>query len=162
MSSSNNQHTIITFADQAGHPSNSHEKINQKPLTRSSTGQSTVNSDARSVRSVLMKKMGLVKRRRGRRKQDVAEGPPYHTMDLETVVKLLKSDLEDGLTDAEAESRRPEAGFNEVEGEGGVNPFKLLLKQFLNIMVVILLIAMVLYIFPLLLSLSFELALIMF
>lgn len=139
------QNTTITFADQSGHPNNhaNHEKITQRALTRSSTGQSSMSFDARSVRSVLMKKMSLVKRRRKGRERERVEGPPYHTMDLDTVAKLMKSDLEDGLPESEIESRRAESGYNEMEGEGGVNPFKLLLKQFLNIMVVILLIAMV-------------------
>ncbi|KAI9303183.1 potassium/sodium efflux P-type ATPase [Cunninghamella echinulata] len=131
-----------------------HEKITQKPLTRSSTGQSTSSFDTKSVRSVMMKRMNLVKRLKNKTKkkgisnameeqEGRVEGPPYHTMDLNTVVDLLKTDIEDGLSDDLIEQRRSESGFNEMEGEGGVNPFKLLLKQFLNIMVLILLIAMV-------------------
>ena len=141
----NNQNTTITFADQSAPTSQAnHEKINQRSLTRSSTGQSSISFDARSVRSVLMKKVNLVKRRK-RRTEERFEGPPYHTMDLETVTKLMKSDLEDGLNEAEIEGRRAESSFNEMEGEGGVNPFKLLLKQFFNVMVLILLVAMVNY-----------------
>jgi magnesium-transporting ATPase (P-type) len=56
---------------------------------------------------------------------------------------LLKSNLQDGLLESEIETRRAESGYNEMEGEGGVNPVKLMIKQFTNIMVVILLIAMV-------------------
>ncbi|KAI7856652.1 potassium/sodium efflux P-type ATPase [Circinella umbellata] len=139
----NNQNTTITFADQSTPKSQAnHEKINQRSLTRSSTGQSSISFDARSVRSVLMKKVNLVKRRK-RRTEERVEGPPYHTMDLETVTKLMKSDLEDGLHESEIEGRHTESGFNEMEGEGGVNPFKLLLKQFLNVMVLILLVAMI-------------------
>ncbi|KAI9276080.1 potassium/sodium efflux P-type ATPase [Sporodiniella umbellata] len=62
-------------------------------------------------------------------------------MDLDAVTQLLKSDLEDGLSDDSIEENRKH--YNEMEGEGGVNPFQLLLKQFMNIMVLILLIAMV-------------------
>ncbi|KAI7886637.1 potassium/sodium efflux P-type ATPase [Lichtheimia hyalospora FSU 10163] len=140
----NNNTTTITFAEQSVDRSH-HEKIKQRELTRSSTGQSSnISFDARSVRSVIMKKMNLVKRRRRRAaEEERVEGPPYHTMDLETVAKLLKTDLEDGLSDQDVEGRREESGFNEMEGEGGVNPVKLLIKQFFNIMVVILLIAMV-------------------
>ncbi|KAI9275801.1 potassium/sodium efflux P-type ATPase [Phascolomyces articulosus] len=139
----NNQNTTITFADQSAPTSQAnHEKINQRSLTRSSTGQSSISFDARSVRSVLMKKVNLVKRRK-RQTEERVEGPPYHTMDLETVTKLMKTDLEDGLNDADIESRREESGFNEMEGEGGVNPFKLLVKQFFNVMVLILLVAMI-------------------
>ncbi|SAM09015.1 hypothetical protein [Absidia glauca] len=127
------------------------EKISQKPLTRSSTGQSSGSFDTKSVRSVVMKRMNLVKRFKGKKKlnsamdqaEDRVEGPPYHTMDLTTVADLLKTDLEDGLSDQDIEQRHAEYGYNEMEGEGGVNPVKLLLKQFLNVMVLILLIAMV-------------------
>jgi magnesium-transporting ATPase (P-type) len=98
-----------------------------------------------------MKRMKLVKRFKNKKKlnnaldqaEDRVEGPPYHTMDLETVAKLLKTDLDDGLSDDGVAQRLEEHGHNEMEGEGGVNPFKLLLKQFLNVMVLILLIAMV-------------------
>jgi magnesium-transporting ATPase (P-type) len=127
------------------------ENITQKPLTRSSTGQSSGSFDTKSVRSVVMKRMKLVKKFKNKRKlnnaldqaEDRVEGPPYHTMDLETVAKLLKTDLDDGLSDDGVAQRLEEHGHNEMEGEGGVNPFKLLLKQFLNVMVLILLIAMV-------------------
>ncbi|ORX61559.1 potassium/sodium efflux P-type ATPase, partial [Hesseltinella vesiculosa] len=105
-----------------------------------------------SVRSVVMNRMHLVKRFKKKKYGNAAEameasnrveGPPYHTMDLATVAKLLKSDLEDGLNEEDIASRHAEHGLNEMEGEGGVNPFKLLVKQFLNVMVLILLIAMV-------------------
>ncbi|KAI8328399.1 potassium/sodium efflux P-type ATPase [Choanephora cucurbitarum] len=120
------------------------EKYTQKPLTRSSTGQSSSDFDTKSVRSVLMNKMNLVKRRRQSvDDRERVEGPPYHTMDLDTVSQLLKSDLEDGLSESVVEERHAQHGYNEMEGEGGVSPFKILLKQFLNIMVLILLIAMV-------------------
>lgn len=120
------------------------EKYSQKPLTRSSTGQSSRDFDTKSVRSVLMNKMNLVKRRRKSiDNQERVEGPPYHTMDLDTVNQLLKSDLEDGLPESRIEELRAQYSYNEMEGEGGVNPVKLLIKQFTNIMILILLIAMV-------------------
>lgn len=120
------------------------EKFSQKPLTRSSTGASSNDFDTKSVRSVLMNKMHLVKRRRQSvDNQEKVEGPPYHTMDLDTVTQLLKADLEDGLSEDSIEERRSHYSFNEMEGEGGVSPVKLMIKQFTNIMVLILLIAMV-------------------
>ncbi|KAI8096277.1 potassium/sodium efflux P-type ATPase [Halteromyces radiatus] len=90
----------------------------------------------------MMEKMKFVKRRQ-KDKIVRVEGPPYHTMTLDTVAQLMKSDLEDGLSDDEIISRQKEYGYNEMEGEGGVNPIKLLIKQFINILVLILLIAMV-------------------
>ncbi|KAI8371420.1 potassium/sodium efflux P-type ATPase [Radiomyces spectabilis] len=144
--------TTIQFADQLHKGANKdyqnqqNEKLTQRPLTRSSTGQSSNDFDTksiRSVRSVLMKSRSLVKRRRKKHDEERIEGPPYHNMDLDTVANLLKSELEDGLTDEEVQSRRSQHGFNEMEGEGGVNPVALMIKQFFNIMVLILLIAMV-------------------
>ncbi|KAI8069491.1 potassium/sodium efflux P-type ATPase [Gongronella butleri] len=109
-------------------------------LTRSFTGQSNLSESAKSISSTLMQKMKLVKRK----KEEVVrvEGPPYHTMELATVAQLVKSNLEDGLSDAEVEERCKVQGYNELEGEGGVNPFKLLFKQFFNILVLILIVAM--------------------
>lgn len=122
------------------------EKITQKPLTRQSTGQSSMDFDTKSVRSVLMNKMNLVKKRRQSvDNSERVEGPPYHTMDLDTVNQLLKSDLEDGMSETSIDERRAQYSYNEMEGEGGVNPVQLMIKQFTNIMVVILLIAMVSY-----------------
>ncbi|KAG0165097.1 hypothetical protein DFQ28_009225 [Apophysomyces sp. BC1034] len=138
------QNTTISFADQSHtkYELQQHEKPSQKTLTRTSTGQSSSDFDTKSIRSVLMQKMSLVKRR-GKKVVEVVEGPPYHTMDLDTVAQLLKSDLTHGLSEKEVEERREQAGYNEMEGEGGVNPVKLMIKQFFNIMVLILLIAMV-------------------
>lgn len=117
-----------------------------KRMSRQSTGQSVDDFDTKSVRSVLMRKMSLIKRRRKSTEQsERVEGPPYHTMELDAVTQLLKTNLQDGLQESEIETRRSQCGYNEMEGEGGVNPIKLLIKQFTNIMVVILLIAMVTY-----------------
>lgn len=119
---------------------NNNEKKAPIGLSRSSTGQSS-GVETRSVRSVMLEKMKFVKRKN----KDVTrvEGPPFHTMTLETVTQLMKSDLKDGITEEEAEERRKECGFNEMEGEGGVNPIQLLVKQFFNILVLILIVAMV-------------------
>jgi Na+-exporting ATPase len=120
------------------------EKYSNKSLSRTSTGGSSMDFDTKSVRSVLMHKMSLVKRRRQSiDESEKVEGPPYHTMDLDTVNQVLKSDLEDGLPESTIEEKRAQFGYNEMEGEGGVSPVKLMIKQFTNIMVLILLIAMV-------------------
>jgi magnesium-transporting ATPase (P-type) len=133
------QNQTIQFDESQAH---SNEKLTQKMMSRTSTGRSSSDFDTRSVRSVIMSKMNLVKRRRKNADQgETVEGPPYHTMDLDTVAQILKSDLEDGLSDDVIEERRVQ--YNEMEGEGGVSPLKLLMKQFMNIMVLILLIAMV-------------------
>ncbi|RCI03513.1 hypothetical protein CU098_010868 [Rhizopus stolonifer] len=140
------QQTTIKFDESPknNYQTQHNEKYTQKSLTRSSTGQSSTDFDTKSVRSVLMNKMHLVKRKRqSTDEKERVEGPPYHTMDLETVSQLLKSDLEDGLSESVIEERHAQNGYNEMEGEGGVSPIKILIKQFLNIMVLILLIAMI-------------------
>ncbi|KAI8993380.1 potassium/sodium efflux P-type ATPase [Pilobolus umbonatus] len=147
--SDNNQGKTIQFDESRNNEIKEYqiqhnEKFNQKAMSRSSTGQSSADFDTKSVRSVLMKRMHLIKRRRQSIDDTVkVEGPPYHTMDIETVAQLTKSDPENGLSDSIIEERHIEVGYNEMEGEGGVSPIKLLLRQFLNIMVLILLIAMV-------------------
>ncbi|KAI9259478.1 potassium/sodium efflux P-type ATPase [Phascolomyces articulosus] len=84
--------------------------------------------------------MGLIKRKE---KIERVEGPPYHTMDLDTVCQLFKTHLENGIHDEEIESRRQDTGLNELQGSGGINPIKLFIKQFINLLVMILLIAAV-------------------
>ncbi|KAI8370709.1 potassium/sodium efflux P-type ATPase [Radiomyces spectabilis] len=130
--------TTITFVDPAS-TRNAEESQAAEKLSRSATGQSS-DYDTRSVRSVVMRKMRLVKRKDHPVR---IEGPPYHTMNIETVVQLMKTDVGDGLSESEIDSRRADHGYNEMEGEGGVNPVKLMIKQFFNVMVLILLIAMV-------------------
>ncbi|CAO3650901.1 unnamed protein product [Cunninghamella echinulata] len=133
-----NTNQNISFSNTNG---NNNNNVKKAPigLSRTSTAQSST-AETRSVRSVMLEKMKFVKRKN--RDMVRVEGPPFHTMALETVVQLMKSNLDDGLTEEEATERRKESGYNEMEGEGGVNPFKLLLKQFFNILVLILIVAM--------------------
>ncbi|ORX93774.1 potassium/sodium efflux P-type ATPase [Basidiobolus meristosporus CBS 931.73] len=67
---------------------------------------------------------------------------PYHTYDVRKVVTELKTDTEDGLTSQEIKSRTEKYGANQMSGEGGVSPWKVLLRQLLNYLTVILIIAM--------------------
>lgn len=121
------------------------KKMNVTQTERSNTRASSVDTsktDRKSLlKSVLMRKKNLI-RKKSTDSGPTVEGPPYHTMKIDTVIQLMKSNLEDGLTEAEVEARRVEYGFNEMEGDGGVNPVKLMLKQFFNVMVLILVIAM--------------------
>ncbi|KAI9303852.1 potassium/sodium efflux P-type ATPase [Cunninghamella echinulata] len=133
-----NTNQNITFSNTNDY-NNSNVKKAPIGLSRTSTAQSST-AETRSVRSVMLEKMKFVKRKN--RDMVRVEGPPFHTMTLETVVQLMKSNLDDGLTEEDANERRKESGYNEMEGEGGVNPFKLLLKQFFNILVLILIVAM--------------------
>lgn len=113
------------------------KKIN---VSHDERARSVDTTDKRSLlKSVLMRKRNLI------RKEATApatEGPPYHTMKIETVTQLLKSNIQDGLSESEVEEKRLAYGYNEMEGDGGINPVKLMLKQFANVMVLILVIAM--------------------
>ncbi|KAI7898759.1 potassium/sodium efflux P-type ATPase [Cokeromyces recurvatus] len=116
----------------------------EKALSReASIMTSDTQTDNKSLlKKVLMRKRNLISRT-STSTITVAEGPPYHTMKIEAVAQLLKSDLQDGLKESVVAEKRTQYGYNEMEGDGGVNPIKLMLKQFLNIMVLILVIAMV-------------------
>ncbi|KAI9486735.1 MAG: potassium/sodium efflux P-type ATPase [Benjaminiella poitrasii] len=116
----------------------------EKVLTRDAsvlTGETQTDNKS-LLKKVLMRKRNLI-RRASTSTVTVAEGPPYHTMKIETVAQLMKSDLQNGLKESEIAEKRTQYGYNEMEGDGGVNPVKLMLKQFLNVMVLILVIAMV-------------------
>lgn len=123
--------TAVTTKDESG------KRINVTHEERAKLSSS--NEKKSLLRSVLMHKKNYVSKERS---GPVAEGPPYHTMDAEKVAELLHSDLQDGLSESVLEAKRLEFGYNEMEGDGGVNPVKLMLKQFLNVMVLILVIAM--------------------
>ncbi|CAO3671887.1 unnamed protein product [Umbelopsis ramanniana] len=114
-----------------------------KPLKRTVTSTSTgTSSDAMSVRSKVMKRMNFKKI--GKSKAAMAPaGPDYHAMDLNAVSEILKTDMEIGLSEAEAEERLTKYGRNELSGEGGVSAWKVLMRQIFNILILILIIAMV-------------------
>lgn len=116
---------------------------NEKALSRETTlSGSDAGDDNRSMlQKVLMRKKNLI-RRNSTVKMPSVEGPPYHTMQIETVAQLMKSNLQDGLSESIINEKHTEFGYNEMEGDGGVNPVKLMMKQFFNVLVLILVIAM--------------------
>lgn len=67
----------------------------------------------------------------------------WHTLDVHEVVREVKSDLEKGLTAAEAERRLAEYGSNELVERAGKGPWAILWEQFTGIMVVILMVSAV-------------------
>lgn len=146
------KNTAITFDNNNNNnESNNNEKrfnvTHQEELSRSTTLNSTATTDERTkkslLKSYLMRKRNLIRRNSSATINTPAvEGPPYHTMKIDTVCQLMKSNLEDGLSESSIAEKRAQYGYNEMEGDGGVNPFKLMLKQFLNVMVLILVIAM--------------------
>ncbi|MBM4278898.1 MAG: cation-translocating P-type ATPase [Deltaproteobacteria bacterium] len=68
----------------------------------------------------------------------------WHSLEPAQVLKELKSDLHQGLTDEEAKQRLETYGYNELKKEEGISPFTLFINQFKNILIVILLVAIVL------------------
>jgi Na+-exporting ATPase len=107
-----------------------------------SNSAATSNTDTMSVRSRVMKSMNF-KKIKNRDNANVSYGPDYHAMDGNAVAEILKTDTEQGLTNAEAADRIARHGHNELAGEGGVSAWKVLFRQLVNIMILILVIAMV-------------------
>ncbi len=72
-----------------------------------------------------------------------AEAKPYHALDAANVLSSLNSSRR-GLTQAEAAQRLARFGPNELAEKSGVSPWMLLLEQFKNFLIIILLIGVVL------------------
>ncbi|KAK5939486.1 P-type ATPase [Knufia obscura] len=66
-----------------------------------------------------------------------------HALDRDTVRNELNADVKQGLSAGEAQSRLQEYGSNELEDGPGVEPFKILLRQVANAMMLVLIMAMV-------------------
>ena len=67
----------------------------------------------------------------------------WHTAAISEVTETLQSDLDTGLSEAEASRRQAQYGLNELQERGGVSPLRLLWAQFTNTMVLILIAAAV-------------------
>src|SRR5687767_4018181 len=65
----------------------------------------------------------------------------WHQLDVTDVLQRLETDSAAGLSAAEAARRQAEHGPNELQQVEGVSPWKLLLDQFKNVLIIILLIA---------------------
>lgn len=118
---------------------------NNYQVTYKEESSSHISKDSKKSTFIkyMMRKKNLIRRNSSDIVSSAVEGPPYHTMKIETVAQLLKSDIENGLSESMLSERQAQYGLNEMEGDGGVNPVKLMLKQFFNVMVLILVIAMV-------------------
>lgn len=65
----------------------------------------------------------------------------FYAADNEQVLQRLNTDPENGLSTEEARRRLEVYGPNELESEGGVHPLKILLRQFTEILVIVLIAA---------------------
>lgn len=62
----------------------------------------------------------------------------WHSLEVERALKLLNSNADSGLTPQEIEQRLQKYGPNELEESGGRSPWEILLDQFKNIMLLML------------------------
>lgn len=69
-----------------------------------------------------------------------ATGTAWHTLDSEATFEKLKS-TRDGLAAAEAAQRLDQYGANELQTSGRISPWAILLEQFKNVLIIILLFA---------------------
>ena len=71
---------------------------------------------------------------------DAEPGTPWHMLTVEDSFERLKS-TPSGLTNSEAARRLAEFGPNELQAAGRVSPWAILLEQFKNVLIIILLLA---------------------
>ncbi len=74
------------------------------------------------------------------KKVDAGSAAPWHTLAVADAFESLKSSPR-GLSDAEAARRLQEYGPNELQAAGRVSPWAILLEQFKNVLIVILIFA---------------------
>lgn len=79
----------------------------------------------------------------GKKTIELEPETPYHTFTVDRVAEDLKTSILEGLTSEEAAARLKTYGLNELEGNGGVKWYKVLLRQVLNALVFVLTIAAV-------------------
>nr|CBL43003.1 Na+/K+ P-type ATPase [Riccia fluitans] len=72
-----------------------------------------------------------------------ANGREWHSFAVEEVARLLQTDVDRGLKGVEVPELQKKFGPNELKGQKGVNPWKVLLGQFTNGLTVILVLAAV-------------------
>ena len=62
---------------------------------------------------------------------------PAHALSFDTVITEVQANSDDGLTTQEAKQRLEQYGRNELEGDDGVQPIKILLRQVANAMTLV-------------------------
>ncbi len=68
----------------------------------------------------------------------------WHAMNIHEVLTMLGTNSQNGLTEAEAKERLVKHGFNELKKEEKVSPFSIVINQFKNVLILILIIAIAL------------------
>ena len=75
--------------------------------------------------------------RSGSDKATQALSKPAHSLDAQDVIEELSVDALQGLSQENAKTRLEKYGTNELEGGAGVQPFKILLRQISNAMMLV-------------------------
>jgi Ca2+-transporting ATPase len=68
----------------------------------------------------------------------------WHTMDPDAALKALETDPQKGLGNDETQRRIDKYGYNELKQEERISPFTILISQFKNILMIILIFAIAL------------------
>ena len=68
---------------------------------------------------------------------------PAHALERDDIVQQLSADIQNGLSESQAQQTLQELGRNELDDGPGVQPFKILLRQIANAMMLVLIMAMV-------------------
>ncbi|KAF9203812.1 Na+ ATPase [Haplosporangium sp. Z 27] len=80
----------------------------------------------------------------GKKIIDLEPETPFHTFTVDQVANHLGTSTLEGLSSQEASNRLESYGHNELEGDGGVKWYKVLLRQVVNVLVAVLMIATIL------------------
>ncbi|KAF9429229.1 Na+ ATPase [Entomortierella beljakovae] len=80
----------------------------------------------------------------GKKTVDLEPETPFHTFSVDQVATHFTTSVLEGLTSQDAADRLKTYGSNELEGDGGVKWYKVLLRQVLNVLVGVLMIATIL------------------
>ncbi|KAF9175157.1 Na+ ATPase [Mortierella sp. AD010] len=80
----------------------------------------------------------------GKKTIDLEPETPFHTFTVDQVASHLETSIFEGLSSQEASNRLKTYGYNELEGDGGVKWYKVLLRQVLNVLVAVLTVATIL------------------
>jgi Ca2+-transporting ATPase len=79
--------------------------------------------------------------------RDAPPAEAWHGQPVEEIAKILSTDLEQGLGAQEAARRLAEHGPNELQAARRISPWEILIEQFKNVLIIILLIATAISIF---------------
>jgi len=72
------------------------------------------------------------------------EQKPWHSLEIESVLKQLNVNINQGLSNNEVKLRLKKYGYNELKKEDKISPFTIFINQFKNTLIIILLVAIVL------------------